>query len=164
MAQVSVTADSTGIQVREGGQVLASLAWSSQGWSLVVKDTRFPDVAWDDLASQSSGNPRVTSLDADGRDQDGRILGLPRDSAADPILLSNPVNVGELTVHWGPLHLHSGHLADAEARNLIETSFRLGFEVRRSSLVWHGKSPMGSRTLETTITPRRASETPEVTR
>ncbi|HEY6238568.1 MAG TPA: hypothetical protein VIZ68_05225 [Thermoplasmata archaeon] len=154
-----------GITVREGDTVLGSFPWGTGEWTLRITDTRVrgqfqePLFAAAKVTLRPTGeNPRVTSLDREGRDQDRDLLGLIRDEKADEVLLTNRTLEGTLKLHYGALHAHSLALTDEDATRLVVGAFQRGFEVRRSVAHIDG---LGPSELVTEITTRRASETLE---
>ncbi len=160
MSEVQVEIDATGIRLRLPSGKEASFLWTDGSWKLHIEDGRvFTPPPFQ--RPTIMGAPRITSLDGRGRDEDRSLLGLDKDHNADPVLLTDVTEPGTLSLRYGPLDLRSAPLNDSQARLLIARAFDLGYEVRR--LISQGNPRSGGvYTLVTTITPRRASSTPEV--
>jgi hypothetical protein len=162
------TFDSVSIHVFDGENEVRAFPWGTGDWKLDLKDTRMPRQAdTRDVTTQTpSGRPRITSLDSKGSDQDRDLLGLPPDPAADPVLLVNTRDIGSLALHYGTLDLHHVPVSDEWARGLIHEAVNRGFEVRRRihSSVAKGGGAVVRTAIDTSITTRRAANTPEIER
>lgn len=156
-----------GFSIEKEGKAVAQFHFGEGDWTVDLHDPRVPPfdpgVTAFSLGMNRAemGNPRVTSLDAAGRDMDRDLLGFPKDPNADVVLGTNTDLSGNVSIRWGLLHAHSAFISDAEARSLIEHAFGSGVEVRRFADVSGALSE--GRALRTRISPNRADATLEVT-
>jgi hypothetical protein len=168
IATAQVEISDHGITIRDAARELGDFVWGEGAWTLRVIDPRLSSEALEQLAfavdrfggTFLAGRPRITSLDPAGRDKDLHTLGLLPDPRADVVLLVDPSRPGDLSLHFGPLHLHRVTITASTASRLISEAFGRGFEVRRS-VVTHG-DPAAPKSLLTEIGTQQARETREI--
>lgn len=165
---LEVQLDDGGIHLHRAGQRERSFPWTGASWTLDLRDTRVPPPPIGEISGvrirHGVGKPRITELTPEATAVDRSLLGLPEDAGADPVLGTDPLLRGTLSLHFGPLHVHSASLTDAQARSLIRAAVDHGHEVRRSTgfaVLPHGGSAW---CLVTEITSSAAGATAEVVR
>lgn len=168
MSALTVQLDDQGIHLHREGRRERSFPWADRSWTLDLRDTRVPRPPQDEVSGlpmhHAAGKPRITELTPAAAAVDRSLLGLPEDPGADPILLTNPAADGELSLHFGPLHVHAAPLSDGQGKDLIRAAVGHGLTVRRMTgfaVLPHGGSAY---CLVTEVTGVPAAETPEVIR
>lgn len=164
--ELIVQIDEEGVHLHRGSARERTFAWTDRRWTLDLRDTRVPRPPQDPISGvprhHALGKPRITELSDEAAAVDRALLGLAEDPGIDPVLLTNPKAPGELSLHFGPLHVHSASITDAQARSLVRGAVERGFEVRRLTgfaVLPHGGSAF---CLVTEITAVPAVGTPEV--